>query len=288
MTRRLIVTGDDFGLCEPVNEAIERAHREGILSAASLMVGGPAAADAVARARRCPDLRVGLHLVVVEGRPVLPRAAIPDLVDAEGELPTALVATGIRSFFSPRVRRQLAAEIRAQVEAFRASGLALDHVNAHQHLHLHPTVWSLLLRALRELRVLQRRSGVRIPCEPALASWRARDGGRARRVAARAGLAPFTAWLRARARRAGLRTNDRVFGLHDSGEMDEARVLHVLATLPAGTSELYLHPATRRAPVLDRFMPGYRHEDELAALVSPRVRAAVAAAGLVPCGYTDL
>jgi len=286
--RRLIVTGDDFGLCEPVNEAIERAHREGILSAASLMVGAPAAADAVERARRSPGLRVGLHLVVVEGSPVLAPAAVPDLVDAQGELPTALFATGVRYFFSPRARRQLAAEIRAQLEAFRATGLALDHVNAHEHMHLHPTVWSLLRRALRELGMAHPRLGVRIPVEPVLGAWRPAGGGLASRAATRAGLAPVAAWLRASARRAGLRTNDRVFGLHDSGRMDEGLVLGVLATLPAGTSELYLHPATRRAPALDRFMADYRHEDELAALLSPRVRAAVAAAGLTPCGYADL
>lgn len=287
-TRRLIVTADDFGLCEAVNEAVERAHREGILSAASLMIGAPAAADAIARARRSPGLRVGLHLVVVEGLPVLPPALLPALVDAQGELPVALFATGVRYFVSPRARRQLAAEIRAQVEAYRATGLALDHVNAHEHFHLHPTVWGLLCRALREHGMAHPRLGVRIPVEPPFVSWRATGGRRATRAAVRAGLAPFAAWLRASARRAGLRTNDQVFGLYDSGRMDEARVLGVIAALPPGSSELYLHPATGRAPALDRFMADYRHADELAALLSPRVRAAVAAAGLAPCGYSDL
>lgn len=287
-TRRLIVTGDDFGSCEPVNEAIERAHREGVLSAASLMIGAPAADDAIARARRCPALRVGLHLVVVEGVPLLPAAEVPSLVDAQGELRTDLLAAGVAYFFSRRARRELAAEIRAQLEAFIATGLPLDHVDAHEHLHLHPTVWSLLVRALGELGLLRPRLGVRIPSEPPLVAWRAGGGPLASRLATRAGMAPMTGLLRARARRAGLRTNDHVFGLGDSGAMDEARVLGVIALLPPGTSELYLHPATGRAPVLDRFMADYRHEDELAALLSPRVRAALTAAGIAPCGYSDL
>ena len=78
----LIVTADDFGAAVEVNEAVEAAHRTGILTAASLMVSGAAAGDAVARARRNPNLRVGLHLVLVEGRPTLPAAAVPAQRDA--------------------------------------------------------------------------------------------------------------------------------------------------------------------------------------------------------------
>ena len=122
------MTGDDFGLTVSVNEAVEIAHRDRVLRAASLMVGGSAAEDAVERARRLPGLRVGLHLVLVEGRPVLPPAQLPDLVDADGEFSRDLVAAGFRFFFRPGARRQLAAEIRAQFEAFRATGLGLDHV----------------------------------------------------------------------------------------------------------------------------------------------------------------
>ncbi len=85
--KRVVVTADDFGLAREVNEAVEAAHTGGILTAASLMVAGPAAADAVARARRLPRLRVGLHLVLVEGRPVLPPEQLPDLVDATRTLP---------------------------------------------------------------------------------------------------------------------------------------------------------------------------------------------------------
>src|SRR5471032_3146050 len=70
--RALILTADDFGLHTRVNEAVERAHRNGVLSSASLMVAGDAAADAVERARRLPTLRVGLHVVLADGRPSSP------------------------------------------------------------------------------------------------------------------------------------------------------------------------------------------------------------------------
>ena len=100
--KRVIFSADDFGLTEQVNEAVELAHREGALTSASLMVAGPAAADAVRRARALPSLRVGLHLVVIEGPAVLPPAEIPDLVDAEGQFPSDQLRLGLNYFFRPR------------------------------------------------------------------------------------------------------------------------------------------------------------------------------------------
>ncbi len=109
--RGLIVTADDFGLHEAVNEAVERAHWDGVLTAASLMVGAPAADDAIARAKRMPKLRVGLHIVLADGAAVLPRAQIPDLVDEEGRFGDAMARDGVPLFLpaacaaSARARR---------------------------------------------------------------------------------------------------------------------------------------------------------------------------------------
>src|SRR5262249_56831666 len=106
--KRVVVTADDFGLAREVNEAVEAAHRDGILTAASLMVAGPAAQDAIARARRLPRLHVGLHLVLVEGRPVLPAQDLPDLVDADGRFRGDMVRLRIDIFMRASVRRQMA------------------------------------------------------------------------------------------------------------------------------------------------------------------------------------
>lgn len=282
--KRLIVTGDDFGLAVPVNEAIERAYREGVLTAASLMVGAPAAADAVDRARRCPGLRVGLHLVLVEGRPVSPVEQVPDLVDERGELATDLLRAGFRFYFSPRVRSQLAAEIRAQFEAFRRTGLGLDHADAHNHMHVHPTVLALLLEIGSDYGL----AAVRVPYEPPWRSFRARRTHLARRLANGLGLGPLALAMRRRLRARGLRTNDYVFGLNDTGAMDERTVLDLLGAIPDGLSELYLHPATRRCPETEATMPDYDHPGELAALLSPRVRERIEALGIERLAYSDL
>jgi chitin disaccharide deacetylase len=260
--RRVIFSADDFGLTESVNEAVELAHREGALTSASLMVAGPAAADAVRRARELPGLRVGLHLVVIEGPAVLPQSRIPDLVDAGGRFPADQLRLGVDYFFRPGVRRQLAAEIRAQFAAFAATGLTLDHANAHKHMHLHPTVGRLLIDIGREFGL----PAVRIPAEPpaVLAACGTRVG-----VGDRA-LYHWTRLLRRQARGAGLVTNDHCFGLAWSGHMTTDRVRRLLGVLPDGVSEIYFHPAAASDPTLRRLMPDYEHAAELAALLACR------------------
>ena len=262
---RLIVTADDFGLHVAVNEAVERGYREGVLRAASLMVAAPAMLDAVERAGRLLGLAVGLHLVLADGQAILPPARIPDLVDAHGRFNDAMVRNGFRFFFLPRVRRQLAAEIRAQFEAFAATGLPLDHVNAHKHFHLHPTIFSLMLSIGREFGL----RAVRLPAEPGMGPW----------------LQPWLALMRRRMDQADISYNDHVFGIRHSGAMDEATMLDILRDLPDGLSELYLHPAAHGGLIAS--MAEYRHADELAALLSPRVRDTIAERYLLCRGFAD-
>ncbi len=264
----LTFTADDFGLSEAVNEGVERAHRDGVLNAASLMVAGDAAEDAVRRAKRLPGLRVGLHLVVIEGPAVLPRSEIPDLVDASGQFSSDQLRLGINYFFRPSVRRQLAAEIRAQFKAFAATGLTLGHADAHKHMHLHPTVGKLLVQIGQEFGLPR----VRVPAEPTAILHACGET-----IGLGACILPlWSELLRAQIRRAGMAAPDAVFGLAWSGAMTEARLIRLLENLPDGESEIYFHPAAGRDARLDRLMPTYQHEAELAALLSPAVRALAA------------
>jgi hopanoid biosynthesis associated protein HpnK len=243
------------------------------------MVGAAAAGDAVARARQLPTLRVGLHVVLVDGRPVLPPDQVPDLVNAEGRFHDNMAKAGVGFFFGPRHRRQLAAEIEAQFRAYQATGLALDHVNAHKHFHLHPTIAGSIVRIGRRYGM----RAMRVPFEPAhlLKVLEPRHD----RLAARL-VAPWAALLRARLRREGLVVPDRVFGLAWSGAMTVNRLAGLLNHLPTGSTEIYLHPAT--VNVFAGSAPGYRHAEELAALAAPAVRAAAKASGARLCGFADL
>lgn len=276
--KRLVVTADDFGLSSEVNEAVEQAHREGILTAASLMVSAPAAADAVARARRLPSLRVGLHLVLVEAWPTLPAADLPDLTDAQGLMRRDMERLGLDLALKPAARRQLAAEIRAQFEAYRATGLPLDHVNAHKHFHIHPLIAGAVLRIGRDFGM----RALRVPREPREILRRAEPGSNPR---AALDTAPWAALLAVRARQAGLLIPDRTLGLAWSGAMTPRRVAGFLADLPDGLTELYTHPAT--AGGFPGAAPGYAYAAERDALIDPAARAAVERAGMQRGGFSD-
>jgi hopanoid biosynthesis associated protein HpnK len=275
--REVIFTADDFGLSESVNEAVELAHREGVLGAASLMVSGAAAGDAVRRARAMPSLAVGLHLVVIEGPAVLPPQRIPDLLDQAGRFPSDQLGLGINYFFRPHVRAQLKAEIRAQFEAFAATGLRLDHLNAHKHMHLHPTVGRLAIEIGRDYGL----RAVRIPAEPpaVLARCAAAAGVGDRMLYRWAGI------LRRRARRAGLRVNDACFGLKWTGHMTVDRLLRLLPELPQGLSEIYAHPAAAADPALAALMPDYEQTAELDALLDPDVAETARRCAVLRAGY---
>ncbi len=257
-TRRLIVTADDFGADVAVNDAVERAHRDGILTAASLMVAAPAAADAIARARTMSRLGVGLHLVLVEGVPALPPAQIPTLVGSDGRFRTDMARAALRIFLDPAARRQLTAEVEAQFAAFATTGLPLDHVNAHKHFHLHPTIASTVLR-------VGRRYGMRAIRAPVERGNRGVE-------------ALWARLLQRRMRRAGLFVPDQVIGLAWTGAFDAERMRAALAALPPGVTELYTHPAST-----DDWLgaaPGYRYRAELAALTDGLAKAAIVREGI--------
>jgi hopanoid biosynthesis associated protein HpnK len=260
--KNVIFSADDFGLTETVNEAVARAHVEGVLTQASLMVAAPAAADAVRRAKNLPDLDVGLHLVLVDGDSVLGHAKLPRITTPDGKFPGNQTALGFRYYFDPVARRELAAEIRAQFAAYAATGLSLHHADAHKHMHLHPTVGRMMVGIGREFGLRR----VRVPSEPPAVL-------RACGEAVGFGDYALYAWsrvLRGQVSQAGLEALDYVFGLKWSGHMTSARVARLLENLPAGASEIYFHPAVGRHALLEALMPGYEHEAELAALLSLR------------------
>jgi chitin disaccharide deacetylase len=244
------------------------------------MVAAAAAADAVARAHRLKSLNVGLHLVLIDGTPVLPPDELDGLVGRGGGFADTPLRAGLRFFFRPGARRRLTAEIRAQFEAFRATGLVLDHVNAHKHMHLHPTVARLVVEIGRDYGL----RAVRLPAEPRAALRRAFPGERLPMPPP--GFAVGA--LRRRLRRAGLAVNDHVFGIAWSGAMTEDRILALLPWLPEGINEIYFHPAAEMTPALQADMPGYRPTEELAALISPRVRRRIEELGIRFVGYADL
>lgn len=248
MTRRLLVTADDFGDTPGVNEGVRRAYREGVLRFASLMVLRPHAAQAAAIARENPGLGVGLHLELC--------AEAPE-------------KAGLRYFFDPRARAGLEGEVRAQIEALLALGVTPTHVDGHINVHVHPVIFPVLCRLAKEYGI----SRVRLPSgewEAYRASGTAPDAGTAVIAAT---FAAMTAWVRPAAE--GL-TAARAWGLLRSGLMSEDYVLGLLSRLPEGDTELYFHPTTDPAlRAAGRPTPSHQSVTELETLLSPRVRGAL-------------
>jgi hopanoid biosynthesis associated protein HpnK len=279
--KRLIVTADDFGLSVPVNEAVERAHCEGILSAASLMVSAPAAEDAVARAHKLPSLGVGLHLTLLNGRTVLPPDQIPGLVGPDGRFFGDPFRFGVALYASRELRRQAKAEINAQFERFRGTGLRMDHINAHRHFHLHPVV----LQSIMDIAPRFGKPPVRTPLEPFMPSFIAGRSHVLSRFFNSLFYFAHTRRMHRRLREAGIPSNDHLFGFNDSGVLTEHLLLRLLDHLPDGVSEIYCHPATRSWEGEDNLPVSYRPERELEALLSPAVKKAMERRGLRPLSY---
>jgi hopanoid biosynthesis associated protein HpnK len=269
---RLIVNADDFGRSHSINEAVIRAHQEGILTSTSLMVNEPGFDEAVALARENPKLGVGLHLTLLVGHSALSPEKIPGLVNHRGEFSNNPVGVGFRYFFNRRLREQLRAEIHAQFDRFRTTGLSLDHVNGHLHLHLHPVVFRILMEDAGKLGIQR----MRLTRDCLARSNRMTHGRWFYRVAHALIHDRLSKRAREPLRQRGIKHAQITFGLLQDSHVDEEYVLKLLPELPDGDSELYSHPS------LDEF----RHEFD--ALVSPRVKELVKKLGIELIRYQDL
>jgi predicted glycoside hydrolase/deacetylase ChbG (UPF0249 family) len=277
---RLVVNADDFGLSESVNEGILSAHRRGIVTATSLMAVGRAFDHAVDCCRSAPRLDVGVHLTLVAERPLLPDSS---LAGPNGRFPAGAGAL-LRRYLTGGIQlSEVRAEWSAQIERIRERGVAVSHLDSHQHVHVLPGLAGVCLE-------LADRYGipfVRVPCErlaidqpPGLHGLERLFGAAALRVA----------WSLARL--AGARQANhpplKFLGFRDGGRLSLERLQRLIRGLtPGGVYELMCHPGlSPEEPEIRRW--GYSHEGELLALSHPSLRAELAAGGVRLCRFADL
>lgn len=286
--KNLILNADDFGLTKGVNEAIVRAHREGILTSATLMANMPAFEDAVERARENPSLGIGVHLVLLGGRPVARPEEVASLVDENGEFPRSL-ATFVAKVTSGLIRREhIETELRSQIEKVRASGIEPSHVDTHKHTHAHPKVMESVARVARECGVTR----VRKPFEDLRDSWTSTRDNRSAAVpqlaaatAARVASRSFEAICR----RYGLRSPDRFLGLAATGGISAAVLRSLIDTLSEGNTEIMLHPGICDAALAQT---GSRlqmqRQTELDALLAPELKGVLDERGIRLISYREV
>jgi predicted glycoside hydrolase/deacetylase ChbG (UPF0249 family) len=260
---RLIVNGDDFGFTRDVNAGIVEAHREGVLTATTLMANGDAFDDAVTLARENPSLDVGCHLVLVQGRSVF---------DPSRELPGTL-----KDLLGSVMRRELPLyeEASAQVRKIVAAGIRPSHIDAHKHTHLMPPVLEAVARVAREFDI----PWVRRPFDFGVGG-----GTRVLRRAVAVGMRVMSPGFASALN--GLRTTDHFTGFLVTGTLTAQRFVETLERLPEGLTEFMCHPGklgAELAGAATRLKES--REIELAALLSPRVRQAIEQRGIELVNY---
>ncbi len=274
--KHLILTADDYGLSPSLNAAVALAHKFGSLTCASLMMAGPAAAQAIALARELPELCLGLHLTLAQGKAILPSRQLPHLVDSGGNFPNNPVQTGWRYFFEPHLLPEIRRELAAQTEAALGAGLTIWFVNGHLNLHLHPRILPIVIDLAREYRI----PAIRL-CQE---DWRTTLLLAPDHPLPKIAQGLIFTWLSQKARRladaASLLYNDHLFGLTNDGRMTEGHLLNLIPRLKPGVTEIYFHPGLFPDPELRRWGPDYRRQEELAALSSPCLQVSLLGNGI--------
>lgn len=246
-------------------------------------MSAPAAEEAVNLAKNFPDLKVGLHLVLSNGKATLPASEVSTLVDSNGEFSSNQISSGIKMFFNAEAKFQLEKEIRAQFEAFKATGLTLDHVNAHNHMHLHPTVFSLILTIGTEYNL----TAIRMPNEVPLESIIENRKDKLKRYAQWLFLKPFISRMKKQCTVRNINFNDTIYGLHDSGHMNIDKLIRILPHIEEGVTEIYLHPATERWDDIDPAADDYEFEAEYKALIHARTKRTVDKFDITLTGFNE-
>lgn len=290
-TKQLIINADDLGLCRGVNEAVVQAHREGVLTSASLMATGAAFDHAMEHViSECPKLGIGAHICLTSGRSVLEPKRVPDLVGPDGMFRHGFVSLLRLVRKAPAdVLQQIECEVAAQLEKIQQAGIVIDHVNSHRHVHMIPQLFEIVCRQAERFG----RPAVRVSTEP----WTMKP---LRRLASGLpgflGNAPKNVILRAlvNSRRIEPPSAERTYGILGSGRMDQSELHARIKGLPMGVSELLTHPACVLKERLggmastDRdFVSSPSRQRELEALLSPSVREAIAAAGVQLTSFRD-
>lgn len=266
--KQLITSADDFGLSSGVNRAVEQGWKDGLLTGASLMPGAAAFDEAVKIAKRNPDLQIGLHLTLVQGSGVLPPSEIPDLVNEGGNFSDNPVTTGFRYFFDRGLYCQLKREIEAQIVRILDAGIPLTHIDGHLNIHLHPTVFRILAELMPRYGI----TTFRLARERLAHNLRFDRERKFGKTIESLIFALLTDHARPELDRMGIHYAAEVKGVLNSGRMTEEYILGIIEGVQDGLTEIYFHPGILPDDEITRRMPGYRHQEELAAITSPLVR----------------
>lgn len=260
---QLLVNADDFGRHALINRAVAEGVERGILRSATLMPGGKAFDGAVETALTHPELGVGIHFTLVNGYPVLPPEEIPSLVTEDGVFYDDYIHF-VKRFLSGKVRmEEVRRELAAQAEKMTRTGLALTHVDSHQHMHVLPGIFSAVLDTAEAIHL----DAVRIPRTPLFAG----DLGSLGQLIGRSGLAVLADLAGREAKRRRFRTPDHFAGIVAGEAVHEGHFRHIIETLKPGVTEVMMHPGADTAALKKACQWEHDFEAERDAIISTDV-----------------
>lgn len=277
-TRSLIVNADDLGLHLDIDRGIEKAHLEGVVTSTSISAVGETFENGVSVCRRCPHLDVGVHFTLVGERPLIDPARLGGLVTREGRFEESHPSL-IRKVLTGQVSRAaVRLELEAQLERVKNAGLLPTHLDSHQHVHLLPRIWPVVVE-------LAHKHGISWIRVPAFSPVGAGAPG-AILVGLRTGLNVLQRLRRATL--GSLRAADVTPALGSSGHLTVERILGGVAPAPPGALlELVAHPGVTTASLEARYDWGFDWSGETDALIEPRLRQGLDEAGIVLRSFAE-
>ena len=288
--RNLIVNADDLGWTEGVNRGIAAAHRNGIVTSASLLANGRAFEDGVKTAGELPGLGVGVHLNLSNGKPTAPAGEVGSLLNEKGEFSGGPQSLLVRLTTKSLDTREVENEWEAQIQKVRGAGIRPTHLDGHKHVQMLPGLFEIAMRLAKKHGI----EAMRVSLEASPLRTALSDGNEASRVTLKQGveargLKLLARGSRAKAERSGIATADYFCGIAHTGVLTKAGVLKLLGNLPEGTTELMCHPG-----YADRDLQGSQtrlqqsRQAEVEILTDQEIRKSVAELGIRLINYEGL
>lgn len=279
--RKLIINADDFGRHPAVNRAVLQGHNFGCITSASLMPSGIAFRDAIEKTEG-QTLGVGVHFTLIGEAPVLNPRQIPSLTNKDGHLHKEYPQF-IARFLQRRVKlSEVRAELTAQMDKVVACGIAITHIDSHQHLHVLPGIIDIVLDIAEKYNV----RALRIPAVPLMFT-----GGypyKPAQLIGRSGLLLLAKLAAAKAKKRGFKTPDHFFGIVAGDSMREDCLLQIIKNLPNGISEVMVHPGDNDRELCTECNWSHHFEEELYTVVSPRISECIRNQKIILATFQDI
>lgn len=284
MMKKLIINADDFALHPSINAAIVQAHREGILTSASILATGKYLAEAVNLAKQNPKLSLGAHLCLVGGlQPVTDIKLIPSLVNSQTNCFYDNYMDFTKFYFLGKIKlAEIHLELANQVKLLLAHGISLSHLDSHQHLHVLPGINQIVINLARDNCI----NKVRVPAENYFFS-----GEYPFTLGRFFGRGVLSAFAQSSAKHfsvAGISYPQNFFGMLAGGNLQEKYLFNILRNIEVGTNEIMIHPGLS-SKILDKsFAWKYNWELEFQALMSKSLLALIREMDIQLISFKDL